>query len=81
MFSHLSEKRVTQQGFFAPDKLENHTSKGKGKVKEEDRRRREKSIGYTLSFNNIYSGDGFWSGEIYLIGGNIFKNPAKYILS
>ena len=65
----------------APDKLENHTSKGKGKVKGEDRRRREKSIGYTLTFNSIYSGDDFWSGEIYLIGGNVLTNPSRYILS
>ena len=48
-------------------------------MKGEDRRRREKSFGYTLTFNSIYSGDDFWSGEIYLIGGNVLKNPSRYI--
>ena len=71
---------ATHKGFFAPDKLENHTGKGKGRT------RRKKGGKETLSFYNTYVLWGSFlagkrSGGINLIGGNVFKNPLRYILS
>ena len=69
--------------FLGPDKLQNHTNEGKSKEKkmseEDEKRRREKSKGCTLSFY-----DGYFRDVLLLDGkgpfsGNVFKNPARYI--
>lgn len=51
--SYLSEKGAAKKS----DKTENHTNKGK--EKEKDGKRRERSGGYTLTFCIGYVGDGF----------------------
>lgn len=71
---------ATHKEFFCTNKLENHTGKGKG------RPRRKKRGKETLSFYNTYVLWGWLlagkrSGGINLIGGNVFKNPLRYILS
>ena len=66
--SHLSEK-ASKGRFLEPEKLQNHSNEAKGKSEERERRRREKSNGYTLSFYNGYFGVHF--------GGNVIKNPAR----
>ena len=74
------------QGFFAPDKLENHTSEGKGRRESQERRlekkpaEENKAMGCTLSSFQFYFGllDGF---ELYSrwVPLNVFKNPNRCI--
>ena len=51
----------------------------KRKNKEEDRWRREKSNGRTLSFYNGYFGDVLLLDGKGPFSGNVFKNPARFI--
>ena len=85
----MSEK-ASKGTLFGPDKLQNHIHEGKGKEKKKELEVRKegeekKNNGYTLSSYNGYFGELFF-GQTKLLdpkcpfGGNVFKNPASYIL-
>ena len=74
-------KKSKKAGFFAPDKLENHNSKGEGKEKEKElggrkETKRKKGNGYTLKFYNGYFGERL-TEEVRFGGSG--KNPAGKI--
>lgn len=68
--------------FFASNKLENNNFKGKRTRKSEDHER--KINDYTLSFYIRHFGDFFGRKQLLetrgVFGGNVFINPARYIL-
>ena len=74
------------QGFFAPDKLENHTSEGKGRRESQERRlekkpaEENKAMCCTLSSFQFYFGllDGFELHSRW-VPLNVFKNPNRCI--
>ena len=74
------------QGFFAPDKLENHTSEGKGRRESQERRlekkpaEENKAMGCTLSSFQFYFGllDGFELHSRW-VPPNVFKNLNRCI--
>ena len=81
-------KRCQKAGFVRPDKLQNHSNKGKGKEKKKERGEEEdleKGNGCTLSFyislevlfgqnKKLLDGKGSF-------GHNVVKNPARYTCS
>ena len=85
-FEAIWEKKGQKAGFFAPDKLENHSSEGKGRRESQERRlekkpaEENKAMGCTLSSFQFYFGllDGF---ELYShwVPLDVFKNPNRCI--
>ena len=81
--SHLSEK-ASKGRFLGPEKLQNHSNKGKGKEKKKERREgkeeTKKSNGCTLGFYNSYF---FWPKKRLdakgPFGDNVFINLSRYI--
>ena len=73
--SHFSEK-LSKGRFLKPEKLQNHSNEGKGKSGEQERRRREKSNGCTLSFPLRSFCPQKTAGRKTFIqfGHNVFKN-------
>ena len=69
-------KRRQKSGFSSPRSskitVTKEKERRKRKSEEKRRRRRKKSNGCTLGFYNSYFGDSF--------GGNVIKNPARYVL-
>ena len=68
-------KKAQTGRFFAPDKLKSHIRKGK--IEEEERRRRETALLAFLVF--ILATLWLWFDGRGLFSGNVFKNPAEYI--
>ena len=75
-----------QKSGFSSSRSSKITVKGKEKKKErrEEKEEKKKSNGCTLGFYNSYFGDSFWPkktvGRQSSFGGNVIKNPARYIL-
>lgn len=59
-FTAIWVKRGQKAGFFAPDKLENHTTEAeKERARKKNGIEEEKNSGYTLEFYIGYAGDNF----------------------
>ena len=80
-FAVIWGKRRQKAGFFLGQispkfTLTKEKERRKRKSEEEERRRRGKSNDCILSF--LYN--GYFGGRFWPFGGNVFKNPAAYIL-
>ena len=85
-FEAIWEKKGQKAGFFGPDKLENHTSEGKGRRESQERRlekkpaKENKAMCCTLSSFQFYFGllDGFELHSRW-VPPNVFKNLNRCI--
>ena len=66
-------KKGQKAGFFAPDKLDNHTIEGKGKNKQIERAKRKKGGGKKKSNGRTHSSYIFYFGDSFLAKKNAWR--------